>query len=399
MKSGEKQTMRGIVLAGVHAWGESALERICPRPLLPIAGRPLVWYSLDWLARGGIGRVTLCANSDTPALQACLGDGSRLGMALDFYEDVMPRGPAGCARDAAQHRNADLYVVIEGTLLPRIELGALLAAHRDSCSAVTVVASRRGGNGDDRLEPAGIYVISRPALELVPPKGYQDIKEMWIPRLYQHGFRTKVFAAAEATLPVRGVADYRGALVHVLSEIERTAEWGRGYRRSGSALLHPSAQVAASVRLSGQVLIGPCATIEARATILGPTILGPNAQVGASAVLSEMIAWSGCRVGRGAILHRCLLLDDSIIEPGLIVRDAVWGTDQARDFCGRQMENYWAFHGVDVGANRAQDPQPQDDAPSPSPAGDAVFQPRLSPCDSWTARESTAAEECILKPV
>ena len=37
-----------VVLAGTHTWRNSELERICPRPLLPVAGRPLIWYGLNW---------------------------------------------------------------------------------------------------------------------------------------------------------------------------------------------------------------------------------------------------------------------------------------------------------------------------------------------------------------
>ena len=71
-----RQPVIGIILAGVHTWGESPLERICPRPLLPVAGRPLVSHLLDWLRSGGISHATICANSQSDAFHRCLGNGS-----------------------------------------------------------------------------------------------------------------------------------------------------------------------------------------------------------------------------------------------------------------------------------------------------------------------------------
>ena len=44
----------GIILAGMHSWGDAALESTVCRPLLPVACRPLIWHVARWLRRGGL---------------------------------------------------------------------------------------------------------------------------------------------------------------------------------------------------------------------------------------------------------------------------------------------------------------------------------------------------------
>ena len=118
--------VQGIILAGVHSWGHGALERVTCRPLLPIASRPLLTRVAEWLGEAGVKEACVCGNSDTPLLRGCLRGGENVGLKLRYYEDEMPRGPAGCVHDAAMLCSEELLVVVEGTIVPRVDLSAVL---------------------------------------------------------------------------------------------------------------------------------------------------------------------------------------------------------------------------------------------------------------------------------
>lgn len=348
MASTRQSRVGGIILAGSYLWGESPLEWIGPRPLLPVAGRPLVWYGLDWLRRSGIEHVTVCANSHTSALRSCLGNDGATGVFVDYYEDVMPRGPAGCVHDAARGRSEDVLVVMEGALLPRADLREILRAHVESRSVLTIVAVEQGSlpSGVAQLKPAGIYVVSRSALDLVPERGYQDIKEMWVPRLHEHGRRVTPFVIdAEAAIGVTGLGSYLRAAVSTLENVSERESRGDDYRRVGRAWVHRSARVSESARLSDLVLVGPRAWIEPKVVILGRTIVGPESRIGTAAILNDVVSWPGCEVGKGAILNRCILLSGSSIEPGLVVRDTVCcgSTDGRPQAAVGTASAYWAM--------------------------------------------------------
>jgi mannose-1-phosphate guanylyltransferase len=334
--------VHGIVLAGVHAWGEGALERVCSRPLLPVAGRPLIWYVLDWLRHRGVRRATICANSDTAAFRHCMGSGDSLGVSLDYYEDVMPRGPAGCMRDAAAGSEADTFVVADGTIVTQVDLDAVLRAHADQHADMTVVVS--AADPARGLEPVGIYVVSRTVLEMISSKGYQDIKEMLVPALYRQGLRVVPYSAAEgSSLHVTGAVSYLAASAWAAEYACLRPEPWIGFCRVGEACIHDSAAVSPAACLLGPVLVGPDCTIEGGVTILGPTSIGAGSYVERDAVLRQTAIWSGCRIGAGAILDDSVVVDGSTVEPRMVLRSAIWAEGTAdRPKRAGQPDSYWA---------------------------------------------------------
>jgi mannose-1-phosphate guanylyltransferase len=185
MDSGSSST-HGVVLAGSFSWNHSPLDRLVPRPLLPVAHRPLISYALRWLRQGGVHDVVACLNRASRGAQNPMRDAGSDFLGLEFQEDLVPRGPAGCARDAALGTSGDTFVVVDGTVIPTVALSDVMETHRASGAVATVVVEQEQGRGaSNRLShPGGIYVFARRALELVPERGFHDIKENLIPQLY-----------------------------------------------------------------------------------------------------------------------------------------------------------------------------------------------------------------------
>jgi mannose-1-phosphate guanylyltransferase len=367
LRNGHAQSTRvhGVVLAGVHAWGDCVLERAVSRPLVPVANRPLIWYTLRWLRQAGVGEASICANSDTSVLQHCLGDGEALDIELDYYEDVMPRGPAGCARDAVDGGASDGYVVVDGTIVPSIDLDAMLAEHQRSGAALTVAAAPERGREDDpeaALEPVGIYIFSREAIGQVPATGYQDIKEALIPRLYKRGQRIVPFVVRSGAAPrVVNAASYLTVSKWAVCQLAGGSEEPDGYVRQGEALVHQSAGLHASVRVIGPVMVGPRSTVAEGSLLIGPTTVGADCTLGRATVVSRSVLWSGCTVGAGAVLDHTVLTDDADAEPGVVLRNTVIVPDATRAAAqrngtrppglARRLASLWRAPGP-VGRNR-----------------------------------------------
>ncbi len=347
--NGRDTRVHGIILAGVHAWGECVLERVCSRPLLPVAGRPLIWYVMQWLRRGGIETASLCANSDTRAFQEYLGYGRCAGMQLDYYEDVMPRGPAGCMRDAGIRTKADTFVVVDGTIVTRVSVDDILREHAGREADLTVAVSKtRLGSRAAGLQPAGIYVATRKALNLVAARGYQDIKEVLIPGLYRAGRRVVPYVVPEGScLRVTGTASYLAVSGWVAQQTALQADPPAGYRRQSDACVHRSARVASTACLAGPVVVGPDCTIDGGSTIVGPASIGAGCRIGQDVVVRQAAIWSGCRIGDGAIVDDSILVDGAVVEPGAVLRDTVWGAGHPEATRAQEPGNYWALEALD----------------------------------------------------
>ena len=126
-----------VILAGTYQ-GSSAFGSTRPRPLLPIAQRPIIEYVLGWLRESGVSSATICANGSTGRMRAHLGDGGTFGVALSYHEDGIPRGAAGCVKDASQLNPAHTLVVTDGSSIPNGDLRKLLAQHRRTGASVTI---------------------------------------------------------------------------------------------------------------------------------------------------------------------------------------------------------------------------------------------------------------------
>ena len=74
--------MRAVILAGGQDTHLVPLVRTVPKPLLPVANRPMVEYMLRLLKRNGIREVALAVNGTGDSYVNTLGDGRALGMRI-----------------------------------------------------------------------------------------------------------------------------------------------------------------------------------------------------------------------------------------------------------------------------------------------------------------------------
>lgn len=130
------ESTRAIVLAGGRGTRLAPYTTVLPKPLMPIGDMPILEILLRQLRRAGIRHVTLAVGHLAALLEAYFGDGSRLGISLDYsYEDE----PAGTAGPLALLDDLDdTFLVMNGDLLTSIDFLDLLGSHRARGAAITV---------------------------------------------------------------------------------------------------------------------------------------------------------------------------------------------------------------------------------------------------------------------
>jgi NDP-sugar pyrophosphorylase family protein len=313
-----------VVLAGTYSYAWP--PELPPRPLVPVANVPLVLHVLTWLAAAGVQQATVCANGSTTAVESMLTSEFAALPRVDCYADVMPRGAAGCARDAALATVARAVLVVCGAAIPTANLPDVLAAHRDSGAAVTVVTEPEEDlHGAAPLAPAGIYVCAPHALDYVPRAGFHDLKEQLIPRLHEAGELVQIYPAHEAFPHVLDLDTYLAANQWMLERglVSAADRRWRDYVRVGEAMVHRAARIHPTAAVVGPAVIGPGADIGKGCVVVGPTVVGAGSVLGPGSVLSRSVTWRRSAVGAGAIVDYCLLGERSRVAADARVTHSV----------------------------------------------------------------------------
>ena len=113
------ELMPVIILAGGLATRLRPLTERIPKALIEIAGRPFLWHQLELLKSHGIRRVVLAVGYLGERIQDQFGDGSKLGISLDYsFDGPTLLGTAGAIRKALPLLPERFFVLYGDSYLP-----------------------------------------------------------------------------------------------------------------------------------------------------------------------------------------------------------------------------------------------------------------------------------------
>ncbi len=193
-----------LLMAGGRGARLRPLTDDCPKPLLPVEGRPLLHRILEQAAEAGLSRVWISVCYLAAKVKASVGDGSAFGLEIHFLEEKEPLGTAGAL--GLLDEEPERLLVMNGDILSSIHLPSLFAWHERHGNGVTVATflhevrvpfglAHFRGQDLERLEEkptlrlpvnAGIYLFEGSLLREVPAEGPFDMVR-WLNALGRRG--------------------------------------------------------------------------------------------------------------------------------------------------------------------------------------------------------------------
>ena len=188
-----------VLMAGGRGTRLRPLTDHCPKPMLRVAGKPILESILEQCIASGLNEFHLAVNHLKEQIREHFGDGSRWGVRIQYIEETSPLGTAGALQllpDEA--RRGSPLLVMNGDVLTRLNLAQLLEFHASHGAAATLCVRSHDvvipfgvveAEGVDlvgfREKPvlrhqvnAGIYVLEPSLLDHIPPGEAMDMPSL-----------------------------------------------------------------------------------------------------------------------------------------------------------------------------------------------------------------------------
>ncbi len=322
--------VRAMVMAAGAGTRLRPLTLAIPKPMVPVANRPVLEYTLENLRRHGITEIVLNLHSHPEMMRRHFGDGSRWGIHLTYSHEPKLLGTAGGVKKVGTFLKAGPFLVMSGDGLTTVDLTKLLDFHERKKSfgtmgvkgvdsrfdyGVTVLAA--GGRIKRFIEKplwsdvfsnqvnTGVYLFEPQALSQIPAgKVYDFGHELW-PKLLKAGKPIFGYPLTEYWCDIGNLNEYRRAHHDMLDGQVGLPLLGRQLRPG--VWVGAGTVIEKNVRFHAPCLIGKGSRISRGAEIGVHSVIGDNCKVGANSILRETILWNNVNVGPRALLEKCIL--------------------------------------------------------------------------------------------
>lgn len=201
----------------------------CPKPLLPVGGKPMLQHIIERAKGEGFNHFVLAVHYLGHMIEEHFGDGSRYDIRIDYLREDVPLGTAG-AISLLPTRPEQPFVVTNGDVLTDIHYGELLDFHTRHSAAATMAVRlhewqhpfgvvRTKGVDIVGFEEkpvsrshinAGVYVLEPATADALEPGAHCDMPTLFS-RLHERRLRTIVYPMHEPWLDVGRADDLQRA--------------------------------------------------------------------------------------------------------------------------------------------------------------------------------------------
>jgi mannose-1-phosphate guanylyltransferase len=330
--------VRAVALIGGKGTRLRPITQTVPKSMVPLRNRPYVQYMVDTMRTAGLDGAVFSMGYLPQPIQHYFAEKDLNGFSLDYVVEDQPLGTAGGIKNAEEHLEEGPFVATNGDVLTGIDLTEVIQAHLDSEALATITLTSvddptayglvevdhrlrvkrfvEKPSGDEihtSLVNAGIYVLERQVLNMVPEGREVSIEREIFPQLQAMG-KLSAFVSSGYWRDIGTPRSYLAASNDVLS----------GAVGKGDDFKHLSvdcsAKLSKNVSLLPPVSIAEGCEIEAGATIGGRTSLGKGCFVGEGAMVEGSILFEGVQIGEGTIVRNSIVGPGAIIHQNCVIR-------------------------------------------------------------------------------
>ncbi|MDQ6941239.1 MAG: mannose-1-phosphate guanyltransferase [Candidatus Eremiobacteraeota bacterium] len=329
--------MKAVLMAGGEGSRLRPLTSRRPKPLAPVAGKPVMELIVELLKQHGFDEVVATLHYLADEIETYFGDGDAQGVKMHYVVEDTPLGTAGAVKMAHDLLAGDTFLVISGDALTDLDLSAVVRHHKEQGNDVTIALQRvtnplefgvvvTDENGrivrflekpswgevfSDTIN-TGIYVLEPAILDRMQRGKVYDFSKDLFPDMLREGAKLGGYVIDAYWTDIGNLEQYQQANYDGVDGKVRIAfpgtEVAPGVFAGEGTRIHPGA------RIEGPVVLGRDVRIHDGATIVGPSAIGDRTIVERGANVCRSVLWEDVYVGEEASLSDCTVADRNTVE-------------------------------------------------------------------------------------
>ena len=321
--------MKAVVMAGGEGTRLRPLTSNQPKPMVPVVGKPCMEHILELLREHGLTDVIVTVAFLPQAIRSYFGQGDTLGMQIGYSVEESPLGTAGSVKLAAKQLD-ETFLVISGDALCDVDLGKLIAFHKEKGAAVTVglksvenplefgiVVTDEDGRIERFLEKpswgqvvsdtinTGIYVLEPEVLKHIPTDRPYDFSKELFPYLLEMGRPMYGYVMEGYWQDIGNLDQFRQANFDALEENVRLNI--PGIRIRGNVWLGEGVEIGDLEQIEGPAYIGNYCRVAPGATVGAHSVLSNSVTLRERARTTRSVIDASCHIGRSALIEGSIL--------------------------------------------------------------------------------------------
>lgn len=345
--------MKAIVLAGGEGTRLRPITAGRPKPMAELFGKPILEHTVELLKRHGFTDIMFTLRYMPETIQEHFGDGSRFGVNISYMVEREPLGTAGGVRACSGFWDDDGVLVVSGDAVCDFDLMSLWNEHKRTGAHATIALYRHPDptafglvitDKDGRVirfseKPdwenvvtdrvnAGIYCLTKKAIELIPPGVMYDFGKELFPTMLRENKLLQGILMDGYWCDVGSPEAYRSCCMDILTGQVKGMPAGERSENGVFSLSH----IPDGAMITPPVYIGENCTVEPGA-IIENCVIAPGSTVRSGALVEGSVI-NGAELGSGtrtqnAVIGRGAALGSGTrVKQGCVIGDgAATGAD------------------------------------------------------------------------
>ena len=317
-----------VILAAGEGRRLTPLTNRRPKPMVPVANRPLLEHVVEAVTATAIDRIVLVVGYEQERIRNHFGDGDDWDVTIEYVEQTTQLGTGHAVLQAEPVVDGP-FVVLNGDRIvePSVVTQMRDRARDDDLPAMTVTTAANP-------RQYGVVTLDGDRVTAIDEKPESPVKTNQI-NAGVYGFSTDVFDAIRETHTTGELAITATlndlAASESLSAVRYDGRWldvsnlwdlltvnaglvdDSSAPESAGANLCDSVTVADDVALAGNVRVGP------NVTLGGSTAIGSNATVEAGAVVENAVVFPDAVIGSGAVVRDAIVASNARVGPNATI--------------------------------------------------------------------------------